>query len=136
MKVIHRYSMVLLICAIPFLALACISTMSIEQKNYLTKLATTPIYCSTAKECEIKWSKAIQWIVKFSYWKIRIQTDNLITTEGPLDTTEVAYRVQKIPLGNSQYKITMDLGCGNIFGCVPDTLTLKASFVKYVNAIE
>ena len=110
--------------------------MSKQQISYLSNQANTPIYCEGGENCEIKWSRAIMWISQYSHWKIRVQTDSLITTEGPFDTVDAAYQVQKVPLGNNKYSIDMSLGCGNPFGCVPSALELKASFVQFVNAYD
>jgi len=102
------------------------------QRAKLQQIANQPIYCEKGNDCEVKWGRAILWISNNSYWKIRQQTDNLITTEGPFNKTKASYVVNKTPLGGGRYQITMRLGCGNPFGCVPSTLSLKASFVKFV----
>lgn len=109
------------------------STITPEQNAYLTVMANMPIYCESGEDCEVKWGRALMWVTRNSYWKIRVQTNDLITTEGPFDTVYAAYQIQKVPLGNNRYEIVMNLGCGNPFGCVPSLLELKADFVQFVN---
>lgn len=110
--------------------------LSKQQRTQLAAVANKTIYCEGGEDCELKWGRAILWITQNSHWKIRIQTDNLTTTEGPFDTVYAAYQVQKIPLGNNKYTINMVAGCGNIFGCVPSILELKASFVYFVTMYD
>lgn len=122
-----------LLVTIPILLIGCSTVhLSEEQKMNLSNLANKPVYCEGGDDCEIKWGRAITWVLQNSYWKIKVQSDSLITTEGPLNTVYAAYQVQKVPLGNNKYLIDMRLGCGNPFGCVPSVLELKASFVQFV----
>ena len=108
-------------------------TMSASDKAYYQRVANSPIYCSDADDCEVKWGRAILWVSQNSHWKIRNQSDNLITTEGPFDSVYAAYCINKVPLGKGKYRIMMRAGCGNPFGCVPSTLQLKANFVEFVS---
>lgn len=112
--------------------LSACATMSVAERARLTEIAGTSIYCQGKDDCEVKWGRAILWVSNNSHWKIRNQTDSLITTEGPFDSLYAAYSVNKVPLGNAKYQIIMKLGCGNMFGCVPKVLVLKADFVKSV----
>ena len=109
------------------------ATMSASDKTYYQQAANSPIYCSDADDCEVKWGRAILWVSQNSHWKIRNQSDSLITTEGPFDTVYAAYSINKVPLGKGNYQIMMRAGCGNPFGCVPSTLQLKANFVESVS---
>lgn len=134
---LHKFTYpIILISTSIFLYGCSTALMSKQQISYLSSEANKPIYCEGGENCEIKWSRAIMWISQYSHWKIRVQSDSLITTEGPFDTVHAAYQVQKVPLGNNKYSIDMSLGCGNPFGCVPSTLELKASFVQFVNAYD
>lgn len=109
------------------------ATMSATDKAYYQGAANSPIYCSGTDDCEVKWGRAILWVSQNSHWKIRNQTDNLITTEGPFDTVYAAYSINKVPLGKGKYQILMRAGCGNPFGCVPSILQLKADFITFVS---
>lgn len=115
-----------------FIVTAC-STMSATDNNYYQSLANSPIYCSNEEDCEVKWGRAILWVSKNSHWKIRNQSDSLITTEGPFKTVYPAFIINKVPLGKGMYQIMFDAGCGNIFGCIPSTIQLKANFVEFVS---
>jgi hypothetical protein len=115
------------------LVLGGCATMSTSDKAYYQRVANSPIYCTDAEDCEVKWGRAILWVSQNSHWKIRNQSDWLITTEGPFDTVHAAYSINKVPLGNGKYQIMMQAGCGNLFGCVPSILQLKADFVLFVS---
>lgn len=103
-----------------------------QQKAMLEMDASRPMICQQGQDCEVKWSRALVWVQDNSRWKLRIANDSLITTEGPFDTTDASFSINKIPLGNGQYSIAFRAGCGNMFGCVPSLLELKASFVNAV----
>jgi PDZ domain len=113
------------------LLVAC-TTLSSEERTRLRTVAATPIYCTTGEDCNVKWDRVLLWITNNSHWKIRDQTDSLITTEGPFNTTYAAYSVNMVSLGRNREQIRIQLGCGSLFGCTPDTLQLKASFVQFV----
>lgn len=115
------------------LVIGCAGMTPQQQETY-SSTANTPLYCQGGEDCEVKWGAALQWILQNSYWKVRTQSESLIQTEGPLDTVYLAYQVQKIPIGNNRYEITMNLGCGNPFTCVPNPLQAKADFVSFVSA--
>ncbi|TAN71595.1 MAG: hypothetical protein EPN17_00895 [Methylobacter sp.] len=108
------------------------SCVNPEKQALLSKVANQSIICGTIDDCEVKWGRSILWITQNSHWKIRQQTEQLITTEGPLDSTEAAFVVNKIPLGGGKYQIDIQAACGNPFGCVPETLDLRADFVQFV----
>lgn len=119
--------------SIPLALLVCgCATMSPERSAELQRMAAQPIICEKGQDCEIKWGRSILWITRNSHWKLRQQTDQLITTEGPFDTTDAAFTVNKVPIGNDRYQIVMDCWCGNLFGCIPDLLSLKADFTQFV----
>jgi hypothetical protein len=107
-------------------------TSSSQQKATLEMDASRPVTCQQGSDCEIKWSRAMHWAHSNSHWKLRIATDSLITTEGPMDTDEAAFSIAKVAHGKGQYSIDFRAACGNIFGCVPTLLELKAGFVNAV----
>lgn len=111
------------------------ATMTPQQKADLERIANRQIICTKGSDCDEKWGRAIVWVSNNSGWKIQTQTDNLISTFGPSDrvnTTANAFQVNKVPLGNDRYQIVINGRCGNIFGCVPDTLSQIANFNQYV----
>jgi membrane-associated protease RseP (regulator of RpoE activity) len=94
------------------------------------------ITCADAADCSVKWGRALQWVSQTSFYKIRIATDSLITTEGPIDdvgySTKSALTINKMPLGDGSAEISFQSGCANEFGCVPTHEMLLASFADYV----
>jgi len=75
----------------------------------------------------------VQWVKENSAYKFQTVSDTVIQTMGPLpDDPRPAFTVTKVSTGNNSYKIELDGGCDNIFGCVPSLLKLKASFAVAV----
>lgn len=96
--------------------------------------ASQPIWCD-AKDCEVKWARATQWLQDNSHWKIRNATETLLTTEGPLGSTFTAYEVTKFPVNHGVYEIRFRAGCVNQgLGCHPDITQATAAFKQFVNA--
>ena len=102
------------------------------------KTAGLRITCNEGKDCSFKWARALQWVSEHAAFKLRIATDSIITTEGPLDipgsTTESSISVNRIPLGDGNDEITFRSGCANEFGCVPTREMLLAGFADFVNS--
>lgn len=124
-----------LLVALLIAGVAGCATLSPEQVAALQERASKRVTCVKGEDCEIKWGRAIAWVVRHSEWKIQTQTDNIIQTFGPstqINTTASAFVVNKVPLGDGSYEIGMGSSCGNIFGCIPDALTLRASFNHFV----
>jgi hypothetical protein len=99
-----------------FAFLSGCATSSSQQKAMLEQDAVRPVTCQQGPDCEIKWSRALHWAHSNSHWKLRIATDSLIMTEGPMDTDEAAFSIAKVAHGNGQYSIDFRAACGNIFG--------------------
>lgn len=97
------------------------------------------ISCNDKTDCPAKWARATQWVSDNSYYKIRLATDSLITTEGPTSDPMSAMRsaiaVNKVPLGNGTSQITFKSWCANEFGCVPNHNMLLVSFADFVTAV-
>lgn len=117
-----------------FLLTTGCATMSPEKRARLMQIAETPIYCHSEDECQVKWGRAILWVSDHSRWKIRNQTDSIITTEGPSEAYpfSAAYVVNRLPLGGGNYQILVKLGCASSAGCIPDEFVSKADFVSFV----
>jgi len=104
------------------------------ENEALKARAAEPVYCQGAEDCEFRWGRALQWITANSSWKIRQQTDVLITTEGPMGTARNAYIVQKVPLGSGRYEIEMQTWCDNVVYCLPGVPEARAAFGEYVRS--
>lgn len=78
--------------------------------------------CAGKEECEIKWSRALQWINANSYWRTRMVNDMVIETFPSVGNGNAfpAFRVTRVPLGEGRYQLQIESGCGNIFGCAPN----------------
>lgn len=100
----------------------------------LLAAANEPVLCQKGDDCDMKWSRAQQWVLKNSNWKLQTATDMLLQTfNGPAEATESSFTVSRVARGNGVSEILFESGCGNWIGCIPDGLTLKARFVRFVN---
>jgi hypothetical protein len=104
----------------------------------LSESANTPVACATKDECDASWQKAIEWVSNRCAFKIKTQTESLVETEGPLPapSNDVACRLDRISTGEAgaaQLEITAQ--CGNYFGCVPESLYLRAVFHDEMRAV-
>lgn len=99
----------------------------------LQQRAGRQVTCLAGPDCEYKWSQAMLWIQNNSAWKFRTVADNLMTTEGPLETTKPAFEVTRMATGDGQnYRIGIRAWCG-AGNCELKILQLKANFVDFVN---
>jgi len=123
------------------LAGACISAGVSAQDHTQTVLSqqtkNLEIKCTSKNECDMKWGRALAWVSQNSTFKVRLATDSIITTEGPID--EFGYRtlstfiINKVPLAGGTYRIEFSSGCLSTAGCVPSHNELFASFGAYVD---
>ena len=88
-----------------------------QLSEYEIKELNTPITCKDKAECDAKWSKTQAYVVQNSKWKIKVATDTILQTEGPFDQMSLAYTVTKSINSNGSGEITVQAGCGNLFGC-------------------
>lgn len=109
------------------------TTMDAQQRAELTAQANRSVTCKKGDDCEMKWSKATQWVKENCEYKFQTVSDNVIQTMGPLPyDPSPAYTITKMSDGNGVYTFDFSGGCDNIFACIPSLLQAKASFVNYV----
>jgi len=115
------------------LALAACVTMTPAEQAALQEQAARPVTCSGSDDCEVKWGRAIQWVLSNSQYRIQVQTDQLIQTAGPTPDSPVpAFVISRVAMGGGNYSFSLQGGCDNPFGCVPSLLESQASFVDAV----
>jgi hypothetical protein len=108
-----------------FPLLSSCARLTPEQQAALQQAANRPVTCTTGKDCEEKWSRAVHWVTQNSAYKIQAVSDNVIQTMGPLpDDPRPAFTVTKVFNGNDTYTLNLHGGCDNIWGCVPDPIKL------------
>lgn len=109
-----------------------------EQRRFEEQVFSNSIpTCQSDKECEVKWAAARRWVLDNSGFKIQTYTDDYMETFNVQDyaATQVWARVSKEPLGESGYRILVELGCNNPFGCnLSPLIEAKISFNYYVDA--
>lgn len=98
----------------------------------LARTAAKEVVCNAGLDCEVKWSRGVQWLQDNARWKFRNVTDTLITTEGPLESANAAFEMTKVPRGDGRtYRIVLRAWCG-ASRCSPSVDELRASFVSFV----
>jgi len=115
-------------------ALSACSTMTPEQRAAVQNdlNANTPV-CTEQRQCEGMWSAARNWVTSSCGMKIQTMTDTFIETYNSTDTS-TACRVTKDPRAAGGYAFNVAVSCGNMFGCVPDSVSQIRSFEATVNA--
>ena len=103
------------------------------QRLEIDRQAARPVTCTAGEDCEVKWGRALQWVLDNSAYKLQTQSDALLSTFGPFpNDPRPAYSISKVATGGGNYVIDFRGGCDNIFGCQPTLLEGKASFVGAV----
>jgi hypothetical protein len=91
--------------------------------------------CETTKQCDVAWSAATTWVTEHCAMKLQTVTDSLLQTyNSPPDSPQISCRVLKErgPTGRSAIRI--NVGCANIFGCVPSSVDSVLAFGSFVKA--
>ena len=118
-----------LLLLIPFLS-ACQAIDTLDEVTQ--KELNTEIIC-TSENCELLWSRAMFFVSSKAGFKMQIANDYLIETYNPTDySPKLAYRIQKQPLGNGNYKIMTSAWCANLFGCQPKQMQGIADAKRYI----
>jgi hypothetical protein len=103
----------------------------------LDRLAATPVSCDGAADCEMKWAKALVWVLNNSEYQLQIQTDSLIKTYGAAQWPHgTAFTVLKTPLGEGRYAIELRGECASTPYCGAPLRDRKAGFVRQVMGIR
>ncbi|MBI1179136.1 MAG: hypothetical protein GC201_01165 [Alphaproteobacteria bacterium] len=111
----------------------CAGQAAQERYAAQVEIANRPIICDGQEQCEIMWSRAIQWVKNNCAYRFQTVSDDLIQTAGPNPySIEPAFVVNKLALGGGKYQIEFDGGCDNMFGCSPTILEAKSKFVMYL----
>lgn len=91
------------------------------------------VKCSGHDDCEVKWGRAVQFVLDNSFYRIQQQTDTIIQTAGPLPNhPELAMVINRVALGGGKYRFNLRGGCDNMFGCSPSLDYATAYFVRAV----
>jgi hypothetical protein len=95
-----------------------------------------PINCRAGADCDAKWSRAVNWIVTNSRWKIKSQSDTIVQTESnSVDgSLSPSFTVKKVATADpSVYQIVFDGGCDNLIRCEPTVAESRARFAAFVD---
>lgn len=106
--------------ALILLISGCIpNNLTEKQKSYLRYVTSQPSeFTVKADSAQVAWDRGIKFILKYSNYKIRISSDNLIETYT--DQTGYSYSISKVKLSNDvtftvQSFNTSILGCPRCF---------------------
>lgn len=88
----------------------------------------------TTKDCEVKWSRALQWIQQKSAFGIRLMNDSMIETfpsTGAMNP-RLAYRATKIAQGDGRYQIRIEATCGNFIACTESPQEFTRGMIRFI----
>ena len=134
----HFYESTITAISLMFIAGCSNPQFDRMQANAVASVQNLRITCTDGSDCTTRWARALQWVTENSPFKLRIATDSVITTEGPLDeggySTESAITVNKVSSSDGTSEIVFNSGCANEFGCVPTHEMLLSRFANFVMA--
>lgn len=91
-------------------------------------MANRPV-CLSERQCEGMWAAARNWVTSTCGMKIQSITESFIETYNDVGGTgRLACRVTKDPRPEGGYVFTVTTGCGNMFGCIPDSWQAAKDF--------
>src|SRR5579871_4902653 len=103
------------LCALTALYLAGCATQPTPDE---TAAASQPVTCSNEADCRAKWSRALDWVLQNSSWRIQTQTDLLIETyPGDQYTPLLSYSISRVDGADGTARIEFRAGCQNFLGC-------------------
>lgn len=95
---------------------------------------TEPPTCSDAKDCEVKWGAARNWILDHAGTKIQTYSADFIETYNPNRYSPLlAVAATKEPLADGSYKIVARMWCDNFIGCQPNQYVALNEFYNFVS---
>lgn len=88
--------------------------------------------------CTIQWQRAQLWVANHAPMKIQTATDVLVQTYNPVGyEPNYGITVTRAPHPKAgAYTISMELHCGNPFGCEPAANDVQRAFAHYVRTRE
>jgi hypothetical protein len=106
------------------------------QFDMLEEIKRTTPTCKEARECEVKWNAARNWVLNNAGWRIQTLTADYLETFNPTaHSPRIAARVTKEPNPEGDgYQILIKVWCDNAFGCMPNTVESRLSFNRYIGA--
>lgn len=103
------------------LALAgCAAAPRADMEAKAQAVRDTAPTCREAKECEVKWSAAREWVTHNAGYRLQHITSDYLATYGPGNSdVELAVTVTKRPVPDGSYKLVVTVACSNWIGCQP-----------------
>ena len=114
--------MIRLLAVLPLLAAAPVAA----QKEF----APAPI-CRGAEDCDVKWGRAVSWILQRNPNVVQ-RTDDFLLTQPGLTYGHDKFQLNRIALGGGAYRIAFQFECASVLRCRPKKTV--AEFADYVNS--
>jgi hypothetical protein len=126
-----RFRPALVLSTLALLA-ACDSSTP-EQRAQWEHDAARPMVCSNALQCEVMWSRALEFVQHFSECRIVSATKYAIVTAKPkFPDTHYGYTITRIHNADGTQQLAIKLDCENGLGCDPPPAKAFADFHNYV----
>lgn len=127
------------LCAAIVLSLSGCAAYKAKRQEQRTLFNATRPTCANAEQCQPMWEMAQLWVSEHAQSDIKTANNVLIETYSGPRTTDLVYRISKVPLGGGKYRIqfegycTLELGIGV---CTPDTYTTGILFNQAINKLR
>lgn len=110
----------------------CQTITPVQQRAFDASVPT----CAAEKECELKWAAARRWVLDNAGFKMKLYTADFMETYNSARDEETAMwaTVTRDPLQDGSYRIVVEVGCNNMFGCTPPAIERMLAFNAYVSA--
>ena len=97
----------------------------------IAKIAAYPINCTVKEQCDLYMQRAQIWIEQNSHYRLQVANDNVVTTYGPTDDLQMAYRVLRIPNADGSAHISVQASCGSDY-CNPSVTEARAVLKNFI----
>lgn len=115
-------------------ALAGACAVSPELQAKMDEYQRTIPTCSSSPECQSKWNMAIAWVESNSDYGIRSATgERIVSTTNVASDSGIGVSVERVPVGNGSFRITVDMECLSAYGC-PELWDDMLDFNRIVNS--
>jgi hypothetical protein len=121
--------------ALKIAAAALLAGCATQPSYYSVPTAAAPT-CQGKEDCELRWTRAVQWINANSRLSIRMMNDTVIETHAGFGDASAltGFRVTRVPLGDGKYQLQIDAACANVFICVPPPNDAALRLMTYINS--
>lgn len=114
------------------IAVLCLAGCTIKKgftPGQLAEIEKSRPRCTSDVQCRVMWTRARQWLIANTSYKIQTATDDMLETyNGGRSDTGLAIRVTKDAQPDGSYTFDAIVGCNNFIACDRDLFDVRRSF--------